>query len=128
MVRHSLEKLNEVLIGPNGEVSIASMSDLVLTGSITEAVYTLTGVAIDPSNGTMQIKAMPSGATVFDMAAILTGQSVNLRVTGSVDAGASVTWNVGEWVGGVAPTLTNNDQIRIWNDGTGVKGHAEALA
>ena len=125
MVRHSLEKLNEVLIGSSGEVSIDSLDNLELTGSITEEVHILTGTEINADNGTIQIKSLASGTTTFTSSLVI-GQSITLRLTDAFTAGATVVYPTMTWVNAV-PTLTDDDQLTFWNDGDGLKGSAGAL-
>jgi len=89
-------------------------ADPIITGSITEEVYTLTGVDLDPANGTVQSKTL-SGAVTFT-SSIATGESIVLMLNGG--ATYTVTWPTMTWVtsgGNVAPTLTANDTLVFWN-------------
>ena len=86
----------------------------MFTGAITEQVYTLTGTALDPANGTIQAKAL--SGTVGFTDALTSGESMVLQVTGGASATA-VSFPTMTWVtsaGNTAPTLTAADTIVFW--------------
>ena len=57
-------------------LSSKTITGLIADGAITEEVYTLTGTAIDPTNGTIQVKALSAPVTFTD--SVSAGQSVVL--------------------------------------------------
>jgi hypothetical protein len=86
-----------------------------------ETVYPLTGTALDPANGSVQYKTLSGNVTFTD--SLTTGQFVMLRLV----AGASytVTWATTTWVtsaGDVAPTLTAEDAVLFWKEGSTLYG------
>ena len=84
----------------------------VITGSITEQVYNLTGTAINPANGTIQYKTVSANTTFTET--LTAGQSVILRL---IDASNyTITFPTITWVGAVAPTLTANCAIVLWKE------------
>jgi hypothetical protein len=88
--------------------------DTTFSGAIDEAVYNLTGTALDPSNGTIQTKTLSANTTLTD--SVSEGESITLMI----DDGSSytITWPTMTWVnnGGSAPTLatTGYTVIAIW--------------
>ena len=84
----------------------------VFTSSITEEVYEMTGLVLDPANGTIQYKILAANETFTD--GFATGQSISLRISGG-DA-FSITWPTITWIGGAAPTLTANCEIVMWKE------------
>ena len=98
-----------------------TITNLINDGSITEEVYTLTGTAIDPTNGTIQVKALSAPVTFTD--SVSAGQSVVLMLTGG-DSNA-ITWPTMTWVtsgGNVAPTSTASDTFVLWKISTTLYG------
>lgn len=108
-----------------------TLTDPIITGAITEDVYTITDGAafeIDPSNGTIQTITLGNNRTpkATNFAA---GESVTLMVD---DGSAStLTWTDTTfgtsgvtWVGGTAPTLdtTKYTVIELWKVGSQVYG------
>ena len=100
--------------------------DSVFSGSITEAVFAITGTtpSIDPANGTIQTWTL-SAASSPTVTAITTGESVTLMI----DDGTAyaITWPGGvQWKtdGGFAPTLnvTGATAVVLWNVGGTVYG------
>lgn len=108
--------------------SVAALTDVVLTGSVTEDVDTTTyttvtgAVALSASAGTVQVWTLTGSVT---------------SVTDSLSAGQYITLMIGDgtaytiawgstvvWVGGSAPTLatTGYTVIEIWKVGTVVYG------
>ena len=84
----------------------------VITGSITEQVYNLTGTEINPANGTIQYKTVSANTTFTE--ALTSGQSVLLRLIGA--SSYTITFPTITWVGAVAPTLTANCAIVLWKE------------
>jgi len=93
--------------------SAPTITSLALDGAYSEEVYTLTGTALDPANGTIQAKTLAANTTFTE--SLTSGESMILMLL----AGASytVTWPTITWVtsaGNVAPTLTANDTLVFW--------------
>lgn len=86
-----------------------------------EGVYSLTGTAIDPANGSVQYKTLSANTTFTE--SLADGDSVTLRISGG--ATYTVTWPTMTWVtsaGNTAPTLTAGDVVVLWQEGTTVYG------
>ena len=85
----------------------------VIATNYTDAVYALSGTALDPANGGIQTKTLAANTTFTD--SLASGESLVLQL----EAGASytVTWPTMKWVtssGNVAPTLTAKDTLVFW--------------
>ncbi len=80
---------------------------------IEEQQYSLTGTAIDPSNGTIQYKTLSANTTFTE--SLTDGEFVTLMI----DDGSAytITWPTTTWVGGSAPTLetTGYNVIELWH-------------
>ena len=94
----------------------------VFTGSIQEAVYNLTGTALDPANGTIQTKTLAANVTLTD--SLSAGEAMTLMI----DDGAAyaVTWPTITWVNnaGAAPTLATSGYtvVALWKVGATLYG------
>lgn len=94
----------------------------VFTGSIQEAVYNLTGTALDPANGTIQTKTLAANTTITD--SLSAGEAMTLMI----DDGAAyaVTWPSITWVNnaGSAPTLATSGYtvVALWKVGSTLYG------
>lgn len=89
-------------------------ADPVVTGSITEEIYALSGTDLDAANGTIQTKTLSAPATLTS--SLATGESLVLMLDGG--ATYAVTWPTMTWVtssGNAAPTLTASDTLVFWN-------------
>lgn len=94
----------------------------VFTGSIQEAVYSLTGTALDPANGTIQTKTLSASVTLTD--SLSAGEAMTLMIDdGSAYA---VTWPTMTWVNntGSAPTLATSGYtvVALWKVGSTLYG------
>ena len=94
----------------------------VFTGSIQEAVYNLTGTALDPANGTIQTKTLAANTTLTD--SLSAGEAMTLMIDdGSAYA---VTWPTITWANnaGVAPTLATSGYtvVALWKVGATLYG------
>jgi len=94
----------------------------VFTGSIQEAVYNLTGTALDPANGTIQTKTLSANTTLTD--SLSAGEAMTLMIDdGSAYA---VTWPTITWVNnaGAAPTLATSGYtvVAMWKVGSTLYG------
>lgn len=95
-----------------------TIQDIVLTGSITEKVYEITGTTpeLSADNGTIQTWTLSANST--PTVSLLTGQFILLML----DDGASktITWPAATWVGGTPPTLTATGYniVQFWKVGT----------
>lgn len=86
-----------------------------------ETVYTLSGTALDPANGTIQVKTLGGATTLTD--SLSAGESLVLMINGG--ATYTVTWPTMTWAGSggnVAPTLTANDVVIFWKVSTTLYG------
>jgi len=94
----------------------------VFTGSIQEAVYNLTGTALDPANGTIQTKTLSANTTLTD--SLSAGEAMTLMI----DDGSAytVTWPTMTWInnGGLAPTLAASGYtvVALWKVGSTLYG------
>lgn len=121
----------------NGAVTTAKiasgvgLTDPVISGTITEDVFTITdgaGFEVDPSNGSVQLITLGASRTP-KATNFLAGESVTLMVddgTAYALTWTDSTWGTGgvTWVGGSAPTLatTGYSVIQFWKVGTKVYG------
>lgn len=88
---------------------------------IKETVYTLSGTAIDPANGTVQTKVLSADALLTD--SLASGQSVVLMIEGA--STYVVTWPTITWVsplGDLEPTYTAKDTFVVWKIGSTLYG------
>jgi hypothetical protein len=94
----------------------------VITGSITEDVYVLTGTTpvLEPDNGTIQTWELTAASTPTD--GFAAGQSMTLMVADGT--AYTITWPSVTWVGGNAPTLetTGHTVIELWKVGSTLYG------
>lgn len=94
----------------------------VFTGSIQEAVYNLTGTALDSANGTIQTKTLAANVTLTD--SLSAGEAMTLMI----DDGSAytVTWPTITWVNnaGAAPTLATSGYtvVALWKVGSTLYG------
>lgn len=90
--------------------------------NLKEVVYNLTGTALDPANGTVQLKTLSSNTTLTD--SVTDGESMTLMI----DDGTAytVTWPTMTWVnsGGIAPTLATSGYtvVALWKISTTLYG------
>ena len=96
--------------------------DVSFGGAIDETVYSLTGTALDPSNGTIQYKTLSANTTLTD--SIAEGEAITLMI----DDGSAytITWPTMTWVnnGGSAPTLATTvyTVVALWKVSTTLYG------
>jgi hypothetical protein len=103
-----------------------TLTDPVITGAITEDVYTITDGAafeIDPSNGTIQQVTLGASRTPA-ATNFASGESVTLKIADG--SSFTITWTTVAvtWVGGVAPTLATTGWtiVVLWKDGSTIYG------
>lgn len=92
-----------------------------LTGNFTEQVFTLTGTALNPANGTIQTTALTGNTSFTD--SLSAGQSMVLMMTSG--SSYTVTWPTITWVslaGNVAPVLSAADVLVFWKVSTTLYG------
>lgn len=88
---------------------------------IKETVYTLTGSAIDPANGSIQSRTLTGNVTFTD--SLESGQTVVLMLQNG--SSYTVQWPTITWVTGTgnsAPTLTAKDTLVLWKVSTTLYG------
>jgi hypothetical protein len=103
-----------------------TLTDPIITGTITEDVFTITdaaGFAIDPTNGSIQLITLGASRTPTQ-ANWNEGESITLMIN---DGSAyTITWTtIGVvWVGGAAPVLatTGYTVVQLWKVSTTVYG------
>lgn len=103
-----------------GGLSADSNGDVTFSNSIIETVYTLTGTALDPNNGTIQVKTLTSATTFTEN--FSTGESMVLQIT---NGSQGVVWPSVTWIsssGNVAPTLGTSDTVALFKIGTTLYG------
>ena len=86
-----------------------------------EVVYTLTGVDLDPANGSLQIKAISENTTFTE--SLSSGHAIVLMLTGG--ASYTIEYPTITWVtstGNLAPTLTAADTLVFWKTGSTLYG------
>ena len=108
----NIKTVNSSSILGSGNLALLTSINPVITGSITEQVYNLTGTAINPANGTIQYKTVSANTTFTET--LTSGQSVLLRLIGA--SNYTITFPTITWVGAVAPTLTANCAIVLWKE------------
>lgn len=97
-----------------------TITDVVLDGSVTQETYTLTGGAVNPTNGTIQSVSL--GADTIFTITLADGQSVFLMLTTN---GYTPTWPAVTWVtsvGNIEPTLSGADALLFWAVGSTIYG------
>jgi hypothetical protein len=106
----------------NKTITSPAISDPVMTGTIIEDVYNLTGTTLEPANGSIQYKTLSSNTTLTD--SIAAGEAMTLMI----DDGSAytITWPTMTWVnnGGSAPTLatTGYTVVALWKVSTTLYG------
>lgn len=107
---------------PTERFKIDSRGAATFRNAITEQVYSLTGTALNPANGTVQTKTLSANTTFTDLLA--TGQSMIL----GIDDGSAytVTWPTITWTTNPvsAPTLPTSGYLWVvlWKVGTTLYG------
>ena len=89
-------------------------TDLRLSGKITESIYSLTGLAIDPANGSIQTKTLGANAAFTE--SLADGNSVVLMLKALT---YTVVWPTITWLWGSAPALSTTlyNVIVMWQVG-----------
>jgi hypothetical protein len=91
-------------------VTADANGDVKFSNAIVETVYSLTGTALDPSNGTTQTKTISTNTTFTD--SLSSGESMSLQLVNG--SSYTVTFPAITWVsrgGNNAPALTANDTL-----------------
>lgn len=110
----------------SGTVNGATVASPIVTGSITEGVYTITdggSVNLTPANGTIQLWTLGANRTPT-ATGFSSGQSMTLMINDGT--AYNVTWTTAAvtWVGGSAPVLatTGYTVIELWKVSTTLYG------
>jgi len=102
-------------------VTADANGDVKFSNAIVETVYSLTGTALDPNNGTTQTKTLSGNVTFTD--SLASGESLSLNLTNG--SSYTVTWPTTTWItraGDVAPTLTAADTLVFFKISTTLYG------
>jgi len=94
-------------------VTADANGDVKFSNAIVETVYSLTGTALDPNNGTVQTKTISSNTTFTD--SLAAGESMSLHLTSA--SSYTITWPTITWITGTgdsAPTLTAADTVVLF--------------
>ena len=94
-------------------VTADANGDVKFSNAIVETVYSLTGTALDPNNGTVQTKTISSNTTFTD--SLSSGESMSLHLTSA--SSYTITWPTITWItgdGNAAPTLTAADTVVLF--------------
>ena len=97
---------------PSKFVTADANGDVKFANAVVETVYTLTGTALDPNNGTMQTKTLSTATTFTEN--FVSGESMSLHL---INGSSGVSWPTMTWISGsgnVAPTLGTNDTIVLF--------------
>lgn len=110
----------------NKTLSAPALTDPVVTGAITEGIYTITDGAafeIDPSNGTIQTITLGANRTPA-ATNFANGESVTLKIADGT--AYAITWTtVGVvWKDATAPTLatTGYTVVELWKENNVIRG------
>lgn len=102
-------------------VTADANGDVKFANAIVETVYSLTGTALDPNNGTVQTKTIGANTTFTD--SLSAGESMSLHLTSA--SSYTITWPTITWItatGNNAPTLTAADTVVLFKISTTLYG------
>jgi len=102
-------------------VTADANGDVKFANAIVETVYSLTGTALDPNNGTVQTKTIGANTTFTD--SLSPGESMSLHLTSA--SSYTITWPTITWItatGNNAPTLTAADTVVLFKISTTLYG------
>jgi hypothetical protein len=102
-------------------VTADANGDVKFANAIVETVYSLTGTALDPNNGTVQTKTIGANTTFTD--SLSSGESMSLHLTSA--SSYTITWPAITWITGTgnnAPTLTAADTVVLFKISTTLYG------
>jgi hypothetical protein len=102
-------------------VTADANGDVKFANAIVETVYSLTGTALDPNNGTVQTKTISANTTFTD--SLSSGESMSLHLTSA--SSYTITWPTITWItatGNNAPTLTAADTVVLFKISTTLYG------
>ena len=102
-------------------VTADANGDVKFSNAVVETVYSLTGTALDPNNGTVQTKTISANTTFTD--SLSAGESMSLHLTSA--SSYTITWPTITWVsrtGNTAPTLTAADTVVLFKISTTLYG------
>jgi len=102
-------------------VTADANGDVKFANAIVETVYSLTGTALDPNNGTVQTKTIGANTTFTD--SLSAGESMSLHLTSA--SSYTITWPTITWITGTgnnAPTLTAADTLVLFKISTTLYG------
>ena len=102
-------------------VTADANGDVKFANAIVETVYSLTGTALDPNNGTVQTKTISANTTFTD--SLSSGESMSLHLTSA--SSYTITWPTITWItgnGNSAPILTAADTVVLFKISTTLYG------
>ena len=97
-------------------VTADANGDVKFSNSVIETVYSMSGLDIDPNNGSIQTKAITENTEFVD--SLTSGESVTLQITSA--SSYQITWPTMTWIsriGNYAPTLTAAYTISLFKVG-----------
>lgn len=117
---HTQTLTNKTLTSPT--INAPTIDDASFTGSINEAWYNASvsgSTALDPANGSNQDLQMTGSTTFTD--SLSDGDAITCHIGGGTTY--APTWPTITWVSdGVAPTMTDDDLIVFYKEGTTLYG------
>ena len=102
-------------------VTADANGDVKFANAIVETVYSLTGTALDPNNGTVQTKTISANTTFTD--SLSSGESMSLHLTSA--SSYTISWPTITWItgnGNSAPILTAADTVVLFKISTTLYG------
>jgi hypothetical protein len=107
-------------VAGGANVMVFSNTAVNFPSGIAETVYTLSGTALNPKNGTIQQTTLTSNVTYTD--SFGEGESMTLMINDGT--GYFVTWPTMTWKSGVTPGLaaTGYNTFQLWKANTVLYG------
>mgnify|MGYP003645088009 CR=1 FL=1 len=98
-----------------------TFDEVTILGAIKETIYVLSGVDLDPANGTIQTKTVTASTTFTE--SLESGESLVLLLV--KDSANIITFPTITWisVSGAAPSLEAKSVLVFWKIGTTLYGY-----
>ena len=102
-----------------------TFDEVTILGAIKETIYVLSGVDLDPANGTIQTKTVNASTTFTE--SLESGESLVLLLT--KDGANVITFPTITWVSpsGSAPILVGKNVLVFWKIGTTLYGYRSGV-